>query len=425
MRRSARISPLYPDTINVVAGQVVPNPKKGNLRPRVGVAYRFANDLVIRGGYGQFSEYFGRFARGFGGGPFEITEDYQNEIVNGQPLFSFPNPFPDLSLANVPSQNIEGYPTDTDNGVIHQFNLSIEKQIQSVGFRVSYLGSRNRGMNYRLNINKPQPSLEPFSADRRPFPQFVNATSWREDGETDYDALQFKVNRRMGNLQIDAHYTYSQSMSNMLNTQNPHAPLVWNRDAFNSRHRSVVNLNWDVPLGKGKRVLGNAPAAVDAILGGWTASWISFFQSGQFFSPSFSGADPSNTQSFGGLPDRISDGNLSPGSRDINRWFDASAFVAPPAGRFGNSGVNVLEGPGWNLHHLSMLKAVQHHRAGSVPTAGSLPEPVQPSALLESGGEHQPSGSGGDYYLDPRWARSRGAPGNLYSRCDRILGIDP
>ena len=160
----------------------------------------------------------------------------------------------------------------------------------------------------------------------------------------------------MGNLMVDAHYTYSQSMSNMLNTQNPHAPLVWNRDAFNSRHRSVVNLNWDVPLGKGKRVLGNAPAVVDAILGGWTASWISFFQSGQFFSPSFSGADPSNTQSFGGLPDRIADGNLSPGNRDIDRWFDASAFVAPPAGRFGNSGVNVLEGPGWNLHHISMLK---------------------------------------------------------------------
>ena len=93
-----------------------------------------ANDLVIRGGYGQFSEYFGRFARGFGGGPFEITEDYQNEIVNGQPLFSFPNPFPDLSLANVPSQNIEGYPQNNNNGVIHQFNLSVEKQIQSIGF---------------------------------------------------------------------------------------------------------------------------------------------------------------------------------------------------------------------------------------------------------------------------------------------------
>ena len=39
------ISPLYPDTINVVAGQVVPSPKKGNIRPRIGLAYRFGKRL--------------------------------------------------------------------------------------------------------------------------------------------------------------------------------------------------------------------------------------------------------------------------------------------------------------------------------------------------------------------------------------------
>jgi hypothetical protein len=350
------ISPLYPDSINVVAGEVVPSPKNGNFRPRFGLAYRLSNDFVIRGGYGQFSEYFGRFGRALGGGPFEIQEDYQNQIVNGQPLFAFPNPFPDLSLSRVPSQNISGYPLTGNNGVIHQFNLSIEKQINSFGFRVSYLGTRNRGMNYSLNVNKPAPSLTPFSTSRRPFPQFVSAVDVREDGESNYDALQFKVNRRMGDVQLDAHYTYSASMSNFLNLQNPYAPLVWNREQYNSRHRGVVSITWDVPLGRGKKFLANAPRVVDAALGGWKLSTISFFQSGQFFSPSFSGADPSNTSSFGGLPDRIADGNLSSGSREITHWFDASAFVRPPAGRFGNSGVNVLEGPGWNLHHVGLLK---------------------------------------------------------------------
>ena len=350
------ISPLYPDSISVVGGEVVPTPKNTNFRPRIGIAYRFANDLVIRGGYGQFSEYFGRFARGFGGGPFEIQEDYRNQIINGQPLFAFPNPFPDLSLANVPSQNISGYPLDTNNGVIHQFNLSVEKQVKSMGLRVSYLGSRNRGMNYSINTNKPAPSLEPFSASRRVFTQFVTTSFWRDNGAGNYNALQFKVNRRMGDVQMDAHYTYSSNMSNMLNRENPYAQLLWNREAFNSRHRSVINISWDIPVGRGKKALTNAPGVVDAILGGWKLSWISFLQSGQFFSPSFSGADPSNTNSFGGLPDRINDGNLSAGSREITRWFDASAFAPPPAGRFGNSGLNILEGPGWNLHHLGMLK---------------------------------------------------------------------
>jgi hypothetical protein len=40
----------------------------------------------------------------------------------------------------------------------------------------------------------------------------------------------------------------------------------------------------------------------------------------------------------------------------VERWFDASAFTNPPPGRFGNSGVNILEGPGLKLHHLSLIK---------------------------------------------------------------------
>jgi len=70
----------------------------------------------------------------------------------------------------------------------------------------------------------------------------------------------------------------------------------------------------------------------------------------------FSGSDPSNTSSFGGLPDRIADGNLPSGQRTLDRWFDASAFTAPASGRFGNSGLNTLEGPGYNAHHMTFSK---------------------------------------------------------------------
>jgi len=95
---------------------------------------------------------------------------------------------------------------------------------------------------------------------------------------------------------------------------------------------------------------------VDAIAGGWKFTWISYFANGPHFSPSYSGADPSNTNTFGGLPDRICDGNLSGGSRGPDGWFDPSCFVVPEAGRFGNSGSNVLVAPGLNVHHLSLAK---------------------------------------------------------------------
>jgi len=125
--------------------------------------------MVVRGGYGVFTETLGRYARLQGTGPFQISETYQNVITNGQPLLSFPNPFPaSLSSANVPSQSITGYPKDATNGRIHQFNITLERQFKDIGFRLSYVGMRDYGMNYAISINKPQPSLIPFTAARRP-----------------------------------------------------------------------------------------------------------------------------------------------------------------------------------------------------------------------------------------------------------------
>jgi hypothetical protein len=105
-------------------------------------------------------------------------------------------------------------------------------------------------------------------------------------------------------------------------------------------------------------LLNSAPRPVDLVLGGWQLYWIAYMETGQYFTPSFSGADPSNTNTSGGLPDRIADGNLPTSERQLNRWFDASAFARPPAGRFGNSGVNTLQGPGLHEHNLTISKRI-------------------------------------------------------------------
>jgi hypothetical protein len=112
----------------------------------------------------------------------------------------------------------------------------------------------------------------------------------------------------------------------------------------------------DLPVGRGQQFLSDMPVVLDQILGGWKVQTISYLATGKYFSPSFSGADPSGTNTSGGLPDRICDGNLPAGERIVELWFDPSCFVVPPTGRFGNSGVNVLEGPGLNVHHLSLVK---------------------------------------------------------------------
>jgi Carboxypeptidase regulatory-like domain len=352
------ISPLYPtNIIKVVAGQAKESPSLHNFDPRLGFAYRpFGDKTVFRGSYGIFTETLGRFARVLTNGPFQLSESFTNAIQNGRPLFAFPTPFPS-GAGTIASQSITGYPADTSNGRIHQFNFSVERQIKDVGVRLSYVGARDRGMNYTTNINKPVASLTPFAQSRRPFTQFVNGSIGRNDGALNYNALSVEGRRKMGQITFDAHWTWTSNYLKYQNIEDPYAALQWSHDQYSSKFRSVVSADWNMPFGHGKKFLGNAPRAVDFALGGWRADWVTIMETGQFFTPSFSGSDPSNTNTSGGRPDRVGAGNLPSGQRTLEHWFDATAFAVPTAGHYGNAAPFMLEGPGLYVHNLSVSKS--------------------------------------------------------------------
>ena len=62
-------SALSRKTIHVVEGKVVGDPDLHNFRPRFSAAYRLTDKWVIRGGYGEFTESYGYFARLLNTGP--------------------------------------------------------------------------------------------------------------------------------------------------------------------------------------------------------------------------------------------------------------------------------------------------------------------------------------------------------------------
>jgi hypothetical protein len=141
--------------------------------------------------------------------------------------------------------------------------------------------------------------------------------------------------------------------------QNPNARAIEKANNGNVvPRRFFAYAVYDLPFGKGHHLLGNAPAVVQQVLGGWRTTWTAVMQSGQYFTPSFSGFDPSGTGTIGGVPDRVGDGNLPTDTRNVRHWFDQTAFAVPgcpattplcsnPAavGRFGNSGFNIVAGP--------------------------------------------------------------------------------
>ncbi|MDQ6698825.1 MAG: hypothetical protein M3Z36_01410, partial [Acidobacteriota bacterium] len=351
-----------------------------NFYPRVGFAWKPFNDekTVLRGGYGVYGNtIYGSAAASRVGGPFSGSESFTNSIVNGSPLFSFPRPF--LDAGTTSTQNVSGINPNLRTPHSQQFNLTLEREVAHVGLRVSYIGTRSTQLVYARNLNQPPASLVPFTAARRIYPAYNTITWYDNGGNQQYNSLQVSAARSYGkNLSFNTGWTWAKDITDTQNTgsgfSGPTIENQFNRSAeradnvLTRTHRVYGNLIYDLPFGRGQRFGANIPGFVDAVAGGWNMSWIFVRQSGQFFTPTFTGFDISNTNTLSGRPDRIGSGKLDSG-QSLQRWFDASAFKVPgcpdtdpicakPAniGRFGNSGLNVLRGPSSTNFDLSASK---------------------------------------------------------------------
>jgi hypothetical protein len=419
-----QVNPLYPAVgsqgcaliapapcIPLAAGKVVPDADPHDFRPRISAAYRLGKDFVIRGGYGQFTERYSRFYSDLQDnqhpGPFaHLSESFTHQPK--QPPFSFPNPFPSAGqLDPPPGQSVTALPRKWYDGTIHQFNLSIEKEVAKMGLRASYIGSRSVGLNFisnsytgsYLNVNVLPASTVAADKKTLPFPNLSGVYEYRDNGEARYNALQLEASRKQGWVTLDVHYTLASSLNNIFNTDDVSQPTKsWAVDHGLRRNLFTITSVWTLPFGRGRKYMNNAHRAVDALLGGWGVQTISYFGSGDYMTPFFYGFDVANNNFNSYIPDVIpgSNGNLPAGERSQSRWFNTpvvnncsdpkgcgigfatpfvysqvGAFKVPgcpdtdplclnnanvPPGRFGNAGLNTLIGPRLNVHHLSIAK---------------------------------------------------------------------
>ena len=116
------------------------------------------------------------------------------------------------------------------------------------------------------------------------------------------------------------------------------------RSDFDQRFRWVNSFNYDLPFGAGRAHSFQSKVS-EAVFGGWSFGGIVTFGSGFPFTPSWPD-DTSRTYSEFPRPNRVRDGNLPNDQRTVDRWFDTDAFVEPAEFTFGNSGRNIIDGPG-------------------------------------------------------------------------------
>ncbi len=384
------INPLFPPSVKVLSAAQAGYPEgslldfhKNDFYPRFGLAYKLTSDgkTVIRAAYGIYGNtVYGTIARNLEGGPFGGSETFFNSITNGAPLLTLSNPFVPGAGQVAAFQSASGFNPHLKVPYLQQWNVTIERQIGTIGLSVAYVGTHAVNLLYGRNINQPPPSTTPFSIGELPNPDFDTVT-WFENGASQrYNSLQVAANKRIGkSLHFSSGWTWArdltdQSDNDWVFADNPiqnqfDRRAEWGNNAYTPTHRFYADVIYSLPFGRNQRFLTHMPMVAEALLGGWRLSGVVTLQTGQWFTPLFDGFDPSNTNTIGGRPDVVAGVPLYPANQSINNWFNAAAFKIPgcpdnnpvcddPAnvGRFGNAGVNIIQTPAMKNLDMALMK---------------------------------------------------------------------
>ena len=342
--------------------------------PRIGIAWQPFNDngkTVLRIGAGTF--YNGlNINNGIGGVfkgyPYTISNTYTSSIA--QPLL-LSNPYP--ATGAVTSLSITGIDPNYRNPRVYEWSLGIQRQITSdMLAEVDYFGSSGSHLQLNQNINQPPPGPgTPAQVNaRRPYPQWGTITWYAFDGNSHYQSLQAKLNKRYAyGLTFLTSFTYGKSIDDVAGEaggsveSNQYDNMTGRGlSSFDVRYRFVISPVYELPFGKGKPYLSSGMAS--KIAGGWQLSVLFQAQTGTPLTATLSG-NYSNTGDALARPNVT--GNPNDGAPHTPaEWFNTSVFQIPIANgkpgalyQFGNEGRDVIQGPGVVTMDVSLVRTFQ------------------------------------------------------------------
>ena len=359
-----------------------------NFSPRMGFAYRVSEDTVVRGGYSIFvagdilNNLRNNLSNQF---PFAVVQNFPG--VSARPNeVSLQNPFPTSRERLAGTTSVRGYDLNPSTGYLQSWNFTIERALfGNTSIEMDYRGSKGTFLIRRYDFNQPYRTADSFIAGegyRRPIPEWNAIQIFGTGANSNYNAFNASWRKRSrGGLFWRANYSFSKSIddASQANGQSeggfPQAldsRNLWldrGRSDWDRRHVFTAVGNYNLPFGKGRRWGKDWRGVTQYVIGGWQLSGTASAYSGSSLTVTTSNPDLNLGESQ--RPNRIAHGRVSkesaPGKKGVDfPWYDLNAFKPVPSCleletgvfdcatqeggftpfAFGNSGRNILDGPG-------------------------------------------------------------------------------
>lgn len=336
---------------------------RNNFAPRFGLAWSVTPKTVIRTGAGVF---YGQ-PRGSEFSSFQLSPPFViDTTIVSNPLVPdlIGRLFPQTRVRDdngriLLSANTNVFSLDPEfrTNYTYQWNFGIQQELaSSLLLDVTYAGNSAHKLTGRDLVNQafldPDPARPTPVLNRRPNPNIGDVSLVKSLDNSNYHALNVKVNKRYANgFSLLGAYTWSKAMGiggalfgdqsrqqDARNRRSEYAALE-----FNQKHRLTLAWIYELPFARRRT------------FGGWSTQGSFTAHTGFPLTPTSSISSNVGRQDVN-RADRLCDGNLSGDARNIDRWFDTACFANHAFGRFGNSGNGVITGPGLNVFDLTLMK---------------------------------------------------------------------
>jgi hypothetical protein len=217
-----------------------------------------------------------------------------------------------------------------------------------------------------MNINFVDPALSPDPTIRlRPNQKFSDINIETATGQNIYHALQVSFKRRLSaGLQYDVNYTWAHAIDDVqdqgLYSAQPQDNNNLRAERGNSsgdiRHTVNFNALYDLPIGSGHRLFGNAKGVGGFFASGWKLAALGILRTGIANTVFIGGNTFGNGNFTNQRPNAVPGVSLYAENKDPNNWLNPAAFSMPAAGTFGNLGRNTIFGPSFKQIDFSLLK---------------------------------------------------------------------